>query len=373
MRPAHRSVLFAALLCAAACKRPEDQAAKQRIFSPDQPVGTDAKAKEPLDARKLADDPKTAERVLRMSRAEAATRLGSHKLTGRTQFAWTMGEAAPDAGPTGVGLTEDTALLQARGGDFQAKVENDHNQGFEAVWTGGEVFVRSRFGPFRKRRTDRSDPPRLREQTSASLATVDQLARGLKLQLTGETAVEGRRALRYDVAGTGARPQKAAQGDTPAIQWPEPAGAPKGTPPGPDPDTARRLSLWEKEQPVEVDGSITVDAETAVPLAYDLQGTFRVAQQKGPPAELAVRATLKTTGIGKDVAIQEPAYEPEPSVPHAVKDPLRFLGKQAPSGEAPAADEGEEEAAPEEPPAATPAPSTPAPSAPKNGKPGNNR
>ena len=341
------------LICAAlagtpGCKRPEDQAARQRIFSPEQPIGTDAKALEKIDARRLADDPAAAERVLRMSRAEAASRLGAHKLTGKTEFSWRLegaAQVAPDAGPPNeVSLSEESSLQQAKAGDFRARLENSRNQGFEAVWTSGEAFVKSRFGPFRKRRTDRSDPPRLREQTSASLATFDQLARGLKLRLAGETTVDGRGAVKYDVAGSGGRARKADDTSLPPLQWPEPSGAAKGTAPGPDADTARRLSLWEKETPVEVAGFVTIDAETAAPLAYDLRGEFKVAQASGPAAELTLHASLKTTGVGKDVAIKPPEFEPDQSVPHAVKDPLRFLGKSAPVAGTPeaAADEADE-------------------------------
>ena len=343
--------LVAALASAAGCKRPEDQAAKARIFSPEQPSGVDAKAREKLDARRLADDPAAAERVLRMSRAEVATRLGAHKLAGKTELSWTLGgPVSPDAGPSGVALIEETSLQQASSGDFRARLENDRNQGFEAVWSGGEVFVKSRFGPFRKRRTDRSDPPRLREQTSASLATFDQLARGLKLRLAGDATVEGHRAVKYDVVGAGARTKKAEAPDAPPIQWPEPANQPKGAAAAPDPDTARRLSLWEKQEPVEVSGFVTVDAETAAPLAYDLRGEFRVQQPSGPVAELSLHATLRTSALGKEIAIKPPEVEPEPSVPHAVKDPLRFLGKDATAAaiEAAAIEAAEEEGAAEE-------------------------
>jgi hypothetical protein len=55
---------------------------------------------------------------------------------------------------------------------------------------------------------------------------------------------------------------------------------------------------------------------------------------------------LAVSGIGKDTGVHAPQFDPEPSVPHAVKDPLRFLGK-APAGgppEEPSTDESDEEA-----------------------------
>jgi hypothetical protein len=90
-----------------------------------------------------------------------------------------------------------------------------------------------------------------------------------------------------------------------------------------------------------------VDAQTAVPLAADLQGHFRVPGEGGPAAELDLHSALTATGIGKEAGVQPPQFEPEGSVPHAVKDPLRFLGKApaAPgAAEEPAADESDEEA-----------------------------
>jgi len=119
---------------------------------------------------------------------------------------------------------------------------------------------------------------------------------------------------------------------------------------GPDADTARRIEVWDKEEPTRVTGTLVVDAQTAVPIAADLQGHFRVPGEGGPAAELDLHSVLTVTGIGKDPGVQAPQYEPEPSVPHAVKDPLRFLGKApaAPPGaastEEPATEEPEEEA-----------------------------
>jgi len=47
-----------------------------------------------------------------------------------------------------------------------------------------------------------------------------------------------------------------------------------------------------------------------------------------PAAELDLHSVLVTTSVGQELAVRTPKWEPEPSVPHAVKDPLRFLGKE---------------------------------------------
>src|SRR5207302_1615999 len=149
-RPMPRSIalllVFFAIGGLAACKRSEDQAAKRRIFSPEEPVGALAEAKETIDASKLADDPSLVDRVVRMRQAEVAARLGAHKAQTRVQFAWFRGAGAPDAGGSDVELSEETTLLQAVPVDFSVRQENDRNQGFELVWVKGEVVVRGLFG-----------------------------------------------------------------------------------------------------------------------------------------------------------------------------------------------------------------------------------
>jgi len=91
-----RTILAAVLLLASSCKRSEDEAARARMFSPEQPVGELPQAKEKIDAARLADDPALARRVLHMRRAEIEQRLGPHKAQQRVQFAWFRGPAAPD-------------------------------------------------------------------------------------------------------------------------------------------------------------------------------------------------------------------------------------------------------------------------------------
>jgi hypothetical protein len=336
-----RIALFAALLCAVSCKRSEDEAARARIFSPQQPVGELPEAKEKLDPTRLAEDPALAHRVLHMQRREIDQRIGAHKAQQRVQFAWFRGPGLPDGGSE-VSLAEETTLLEGPGDEFSVRLVNDHNQGFELVWVKGEVFVKSLYGAFHKRRTDRTDPPRIREQAMSGLATFDRLARGLKLRNAGESKSEGRRVVRYVVMGYGARAGEKDTSDLPPVQYPENRT---------DPDTARRLELWEKEEPLSVRGTVLVDAETAAPLACDLQGQFKVADNgQGPAAELHLHSVLVTSSIGKDPNLKAPQFEPETSVPHAVKDPLRFLGKgpaagpQPPAGEEP--EDSEEDEAP---------------------------
>lgn len=333
--PMIRPIAFIAiLLIASACKRSEDEAARVRIFSPEQPVGTLPEAKEQLDAARLADDPGLARRVLNMQRREIEQRLGPYKAQQRVQFAWFRGPGLPDGGSE-VSLAEETTLLQAPGDAFSLRLVNDHNKGFELVSVNGEVFVKSLYGSFHKRRSDRTETDRIRERAMSGLAIFDRLARGLKLRAGGEATLEGRRVVRYTVTGFGTRGEAQQQDDLPPVQYPENRV---------DPDTARRLELWEKEEPGSVRGTLVIDAETAVPLGCDLQGHFKVSGGgPGPAAELDLHSVLVTANIGKKPLLKAPQAEPETSVPHAVKDPLRFLGKGPAAGPPPAAEEPDED------------------------------
>ena len=345
-----RIAFLVAVSALCACKRSEDQAAKARIFSPEDPSSAQPDAKDQLDATRLADDPKLAGRVLRMPQAEVAARLGPHRAETRVQFAWFRGPGVPDGG-SDVALSEQSALAQGPNGDFLVRQDNDRNQGFELIRVSGEVYVRGLFGPFRKRRTDRTEPERVRELAMGALPTFDRLARGLKLKLAGEATFEGRRIVLYQVVGGGNRIEETDIRELPPIQYPQGADGKKA----PDPDTARRLELWAKEEPIQLSGTVIVDKQTAVAIRADLQGHFSVPGSSGVAAELALHSVLTTSDIGKDPAIKPPGVEPAPSVPHAVKDPLRFLGKApaapgAPSTEEPAEEAGDEEEGPAETP-----------------------
>jgi len=339
---------LAGTLALSGCKRPEDAAAKARIFSPEQPVGAQAEAQEHLDAHALANNPVLAERVLRMPQAEIAHRLGSHRTESKVSFSWHRGpepllsDGGVDASQA-VALVEEAQLAQSADGDFSVQLKNDRNQGFELIWAQGGAYARGLFGPFHKRRTDRTDPTASREQALGALATFDRLARGLKLRLIGDARSAGRPAVEYAIAGSGNAPKEKSASELPPPVYPEPPAGQAGKALGPDPDTARRLELREQEQPLSVTGNLFIDAETAAPLAADLRGQFRVAPGGGKaasaiPAELALSVSISSTEVGKTVAVRAPAFEPDPSTPHGVKDPLRFLGKNAPGG-APSSEE----------------------------------
>jgi len=259
-------LLTAGLALLAACTDPVDRAAKERIFSPEDPPPVVASAKESLDAQKLASDPKLAHRVLDMGPAE----------------------------------------------------------GLEVVRARGQVFARSKYGKYRLRLRDRGMAERTRDETAGALREMDGLFQGrLDLALDGPTSVEGRPAIRYTVKLVDAAPQvKGAR-----IETPPAAAYARG---GLDEDSARRQRFIDQRQPKKLGGEVLVDSATGVVLRAHLDGTLAVASGPGTgPAQLHVLLDQRIRDVGKPISIQVPeGHLPDADKPEGIADALDRFGIQ---------------------------------------------
>jgi len=319
-------LLTAGLALLAACSDPVDRAAKERIFSPEDPPAVVSSAKESLDPQKLASDPKLAHRVVDMGSAEVTERIGPHRFSAEVAFTWTAGKDT-------VKLSETRLLESAAGGvsgDFHARIENSRDQGLEVVRAKGQVFARSKFGKYRLRLRDRGMAERTREETAGALHELDGLFQGrLELALEGPTSVEGRSAFRYTVKLADAAGSKPTRGEMP----PAVAYARGGL----DDDSARRQRFIDQRQPKKLTGEVVVDATTAVVLRAHLDGVVAVPGDKGvAPAQLHVVLDERLKDVGKPVAIQAPeGHLPDADKPEGIADALDRFGiprKGAPDG-----------------------------------------
>jgi len=319
-------LLTAGLALLAACSDPVDRAAKERIFSPEDPPAVVSSAKESLDPQKLASDPKLAHRVVDMGSAEVTERIGPHRFSAEVAFTWTAGKDT-------VKLSETRLLESAAGGvsgDFHARIENSRDQGLEVVRAKGQVFARSKFGKYRLRLRDRGMAERTREETAGALRELDGLFQGrLELALEGPTSIEGRSAVRYTVKLAEAGAGKPARGETP----PAVAYARGGL----DEDSARRQRFIDQRQPKKLTGELVVDATTAVVLRAHLDGIVAVPGDRGiAPAQLHVVLDERLKDVGKAVAIQAPeGHLPDADKPEGIADALDRFGiqrKGAPDG-----------------------------------------
>lgn len=323
--PLAASIAAACLL--AACANEQDRAARERIFSPEDPPRVLLAAAEPLDAGALAKDPALVDRVLSISAQEAAARIGPHRQDVQVRFRWT-------AGGRNVALSEERMVVLGKGGDFHARIDNDERQGMEWVKVDGVSYARSRYAKFRERRRDRGASEHVVDEAYATLATFrDWMHGAVSLTRAGEKTVGGRRAIEYSLAlGTPRDSARAAH--LPPVIFPEG---------GPDPDTALRLAALEQGRVQSVTGTLAVDAETAVPLEAKLKAAVVVPGDREARLELSIDLETKA----HSGTIEVPEHIEDAPRPPGVVATLEAYGFQR-GNDAPADEEGE--AAGENPP-----------------------
>lgn len=327
------ALILAAALGGAACSSPEDQAAKARIFSPEDPPKVLQAAAEALDSSDLGDDRELVERVFAISAQEAVARVGPHVQKAKVSFKWSGGGREVD-------LAEERTVTLGKGGDFHVRIENDEKQGMEWVKVKGVSYARSRYAKFRERRRDRGSSEHVVASAYSTLSTFRDWVHGaLRLTPAGSTTVGGRKAVKYTVALGEAKPAEADE-KLPEIAFP------KG---GPDSDTALRLAALEKGKPQSVSGTLVIDEATAVPLQADLKATVLVAGEKDQ-AKLDLAVRLDVDGLGKEPAIAMPEHIEDAPRPPGVVATMKAYGiprataeeaKDEKAGEKPAPDDGE--------------------------------
>lgn len=314
-----KRLLPIALALLGACKDPVDQAAKQRIFSPEDPPQAVAAASQKLPPEEVADSARLSRRVLGMGAAETTERLGPHAYAATISWEWSSG------GKT-VRLKETRELLSGPGGvsgDFAARFGNTNELGLEVLRVGGAVYARSTYGKdgagrFRVRLRDRGMAERTREEASGALRDFDQLFLGrLKLAAQGTATVEGRTAWKYAVSLG-----EASASDGPVLP---PVLVPKN---GADETTRRRRHFYDGRTPRLLQGEVYVDAQTSVVLKARLDGRIAVpARGDEPEAELRLTVESALSGIGAPPAIEAPKdFLPDEDKPDGVAAALARFG-----------------------------------------------
>lgn len=143
---------------------------------------------------------------LRLTHDDVARRLGPHRFEMRLRTrAWDG--AAPDQD------REERATLEvAAGGDFHLVHEIGRDDGREAVWVGGVLYTRHRYGAFLTRGGGAETAPKLGEEIWGTLAAqMDAIAHGVDVSQEG-----GRLVVR-----AAARPRAPARQPFPEKKWRE--------------------------------------------------------------------------------------------------------------------------------------------------------
>ncbi|HLT31611.1 MAG TPA: hypothetical protein VK013_16355 [Myxococcaceae bacterium] len=303
-------------LMAVACQDPVDRAAKERIFSAEDPPLVITAAAEALDAQQLAEDPALAQRVLDMDAAEVVERLGPHVATSKLTFEWTGAEEP-------IRLEETRKIIAGSGGvsgDFQVVLDNSRDQGLEVLRKDNGVYARNRYGRFRQRLRDRGMAERVRSEVQGVVRDMNVLFNArLALSPKGTETFEGRQTHRYDLSLASEKPALPEQ-----VKLPEPL-EPKG---GQAPGSLLRQRFRTARTPVSVSGSIWVDAQTAVILQAKVDGRLRVPGEEGQPTtELSVSVRSALSDIGKEPTIEVPEdFLPDADKPEGIAEVITRYG-----------------------------------------------
>ena len=331
-----RFVVIVAVLTG--CTDPVDQAAKKRIFSPEDPPQAVAAASQKLPPEEAAARRDLTRRILEMGAAETTERIGPHVYSATITWEWTS------AGKN-VRLKELRELQSGPGGvsgDFFARLSNTDEQGLEVVRVGGKVFARSTYGKdgagrFRQRLRDRGMAERIREEASGALRDFDQLFFGrLKLTAQGTSTLEGRTAWKYVVSLADAA--DAADAKLPPLLDPKN---------GLDETTRRRRRFYQARTPRSLQGEVYVDAETSVVLRARLEGRLGVAAtDDDAESELRLVVESNVNRIGKTPVIEAPKdFLPDEDKPDGVAAALQRFGIARKSADGGVAAEPDDDAA----------------------------
>ena len=297
-----------------ACGNEADKLAKKRIFSPEDPPLAVAAAQEALPAGALATQTAFVSRILHMGIAETTERLGAHQFKAKLRMEW-RGHHRKQV------LTEERVLLSAQGGvfgDFYAQLRNSRKQGYDILRIGHQVFAKNQHGTYRQRLRDRGMAERMRQEAFGVLGEIDNLfEHHLLLQADGTETVEGRQAYKYRVV-LGTRPRV------------EKAKAPLPPPLEPRRELSEssrlRLAFFERRLPETLEGKLWVDANTAVVLKAELQGTLKVPE--GETASiLLIHLAAHMQHIGKNPQLTLPeTFIPDEDKPQGIAAALERFG-----------------------------------------------
>ncbi len=299
------------LLLFAKCVDPVDRAAKQRIFSPEEPTKAKGAAAQHVPAHRLADDPALMERVFSMNSVEVWERIGPFRYTAEAAFEWTRKEKT-------VRLRETRELEQASISEFHLRTDNSRDHGLEYILVKGRIFARSKYHNYRERKGNRYQAEMLRDDVYGGIDTIQSLLNkrlALRKKPTFSVVVAGRKAYKYAFI-LDRKPSSANAPTLPKIQYPEG---------GPDPQTGLGIAFAQKREPRSVEGELLIDEETGVPLRMELTARLEVPDSE-TKAELVVLWKSELT-TKKVITLKLPSsYLPDEGRPNAIAAALRRFG-----------------------------------------------
>lgn len=231
----------------------------------------------PVDVKAAGTNVGEFRRALAIPHTRIAATLGAHKVVGSSSVKVTAeGQVVTD-------LSDKTSIVIDAEGNYMATADNSRDYGRHAIYTGGELFLRPRFGKYHRRAPANTSEPGaiLDEMFSTSNAYFDLLYARVELSLRGDERAGDRAARKIDF---------------------KIAPAPSDR----DSETLAHKKWRESISVESAAGWVLLDLDGGFALAADIAGTITFVKE-GKQFTMEVRAQHAIEDIGADVAIAAPA------------------------------------------------------------------
>jgi hypothetical protein len=247
-----------------------------------------------VDPTRAGTDPEELLRALHQPHAALLKAVGPHKLTVKSTL--------KAAGET---LDEDVTLSVDDKGDFHLVHDNSRDYGKEVILIGDDLYIRPRYGKLVQRPAEKGEGYRLRDEAYGTLAAyLDVVGHALAAKSFTKGTTAGKPSLEV-VLGVASEPRKIepASADHPERKWRETVTA--GT----------------------IEGTVTLDEATAVPLAANLKLGYKFVRD-GQPIDTELTLTMAVEPADEKIAPPAPdAYVQIPSRPRPTLERDQLLGK----------------------------------------------
>jgi hypothetical protein len=226
-----------------------------------------------VDVAKLAQ-PEELARALALSGNDLDARLGAHKMDASSTLKLESATRETQS-------LEETFAVEADGaGGVHLLHDNSRDNGFEAVATAGQLYVKPRYGRFTRRRIEGDELARLRVAAETPAAAYVRLLQPwLQVREAGAVSVAGHAGLKLVLSARTSPSQKPVETE-PGRQW--------------------RQTLQVRY----VDGDVVLDARTGAPLQVRLEAAYSFTRD-GKPMQAALSFKQTTTSAAS--AIGAPA------------------------------------------------------------------
>lgn len=291
----------AGFVSACSASGPRDDAGAQRAGQPED---------RPIAVAKLSDSPSVQARVLRMAFADVAKRLGSLRYEAESHFEFSRDTRE---------VSQRDHYDIARDASGNVHVVLDTNKKKTEIYVVGEtLYVRHDAGPMRRKSRQQVYADRWPELAWSSLRDSIRVFRPyITFGAKTPTNFAGRQASRFRL-GLADAPQRVAP--------------PQPRKPTDAPIAVNPLASWRmRASPLDLNGTLTVDDATGVPLALELEGRVEIADRQVRPTQLRFEFDGQLKDIAEVAAIEPPPSRPEFERAKPPHEPLSFFREHLPA------------------------------------------